>query len=60
MRRIITSSTLETHAIKMAMFENFQPEDLLVLLKNFNISIDGTGNITISGRINYLHMILCG
>ena len=44
----------------MNTFDDGQPEELLALLKNFNIEIDGTVTTTPKGRINYLCTILRG
>ena len=44
----------------MNTFDDGQPEEFLSLLRNFNIVIDGTGNTTPSGRINYLRTMLSG
>ena len=44
----------------MATFENERPEDSLPLFKNFRIAIDRTGTKDISGRNNYIHMIIHG
>ena len=31
-----------------------------MLLKNLNTAVDGTGTVTVAGKINYLCKILCG
>ena len=46
--------------MKIAMFENGKPEELLALMKKFNTTIDRTGAIYVSGRIKYLHTMLHG
>lgn len=50
----------ETCKINKSTFDYGQPEELLVLLRNFQIEIDGTGTTTASGRINYLHTMIRG
>ena len=42
----------------MAVFENGKAEDLLAFLKNFKKEIDGTVNMSVIGRIEYLCMLL--
>ena len=42
----------------MKIFQKFQPEYLIALLKDFKKAIDGTGTTTVSGRINYVCTIL--
>ena len=44
----------------MKIFEDFQLEELIALLKNFKKAIDRTGTTTVSGWINYLCTMLCG
>ena len=55
-----SQATRETYKTKMYNFDDGQPEELLVLLRNFKITMDGTGMTSPSGRINYLYMMLCG
>ena len=50
----------ETYDIKIATFENSQPEELLALMKNLKSAVDGTGTTLASGRINYLRTLLHG
>ena len=48
--------------MNMFTFDGVQPEELLALLRNFKIAIDGIGTTTPTGRINYLLTIVgdCG
>ena len=48
----------DTYKLKMNIFENVQPEELLALLKNFNNSIDGNDNTIIYWHHNFLRMML--
>ena len=50
----------ETYNINMSTFKDVQPEEFLVLLKNFRIAIYGTGTTSPLGKINYLHTMLSG
>ena len=60
MQRNSSSAASETYNINMTTFNDSKPEEFLALLKNFKIVIYGTGTTTLSGRINYLLIILCG
>ena len=55
-----SQAALETYKINISTFNDGQPEELLALLRNCNIAIDGTGTTTASGRINYLSTMLRG
>ena len=59
-RRNPVSAASENYKLKMATFDNGQPEKFLVLTRNSNIEINGTGTIPVAGQINYLHMMLPG
>ena len=50
----------ETYELKIVTFEHGQPEEFLQLMKNFKRAVDGTGNTTAAGKINYLHTLLNG
>ena len=56
----MSSTTSENYKSKISVFETCRPEELLFSLKNFNNAIDGTGNNSTQGKINYLGTILCG
>ena len=60
MRRNPTSETSETYNTNMSTFKDGQPEYLLALLRNFNITIDGTGKKSLLGRNTYLRTMLLG
>ena len=51
---------METYKINISTFKDDQPEELLALLRNCKIAIDGTGTATASDRINYLRTMLRG
>ena len=57
-RRNQVSSMSKTYKLKMAVFKNDQPEELLGFLNNFNNSIDVNVDATVAGWINYLCTIL--
>ena len=59
-RRNLDSSTYDTYKLKMATFENYQPEELFTLLNNYKIEINGTGTTSVSGLIKYILLMLLG
>ena len=60
MRRKLTSAMSETHNLNLSMFEDVQPEEFIVLLKNLRTVIVETSTMSQLGRINYLHKMLLG
>ena len=54
------SSTLENNELKMVIFKNFQPDEILVVLKNPKRAIDGTRATIIVWWVNYLCTMLHG
>ena len=54
------SAALEMFKLKMATFENGQPEDFLRFIDNFKTGIYGISTITIAGWINFLLKMLRG
>ena len=60
MRRDPSNADSETYELKIALFENGQPEGILALMKNFKSEIDRTGNTSAAGKINYIRTLLYG
>ena len=58
MRRNPSQATSEKYNMNMSTFDNGQPEEFLVLLRNFKIAIDRTSMTMPTGRINYLCTML--
>ena len=52
------AATSETYKLKMATFENGQPEYFLMLLKNVKTAIDRTQTSLDVERINHLRTML--
>ena len=52
------SSVLEMNEVKMITLENGQPEDFLILLRNFKTMINGIGTTTNAVHINDLCTML--
>ena len=55
-----SQSTSETCKMSMSNFDDSQPEELITLLRNFRITIDGTVMTSPSGWNNYLRKMLRG
>ena len=60
MRRNLSDANLETHKLKIATFENSQPEEFLALVNNFKTTVDVTGTMSAAGTINYIRTLLSG
>ena len=60
MRINLATATSETYNINMSTFEDSQPEEFLVILKNFSIPIDATVSTSALERINYICTMLRG
>ena len=60
MRRNPSLAASKTYNINMNMFDDVQPGELLLLLKNLRIAIDGTRTTTAYGQINYRSTMLRG
>ena len=46
--------------LKMALFDNRDPEWLFFSLRNFNMAIDVSGTIVANAELQYLCALLCG
>ena len=55
-----TLATSVIYNINVSIFKDVQPEEFLTLLKNFTITIDGTGTVSRLGKIHFLCVILHG
>ena len=58
MRRNLSAPDSETYKLKIATFENVQPEEFLVTMKNLKTTIEKKGNKLVAGRINYIRTML--
>ena len=52
--RNLSDANLEMYEPKISIFEHVQPEELLILRKNFKNAVDGTETNLATGKINYL------
>ena len=60
MQRKPTLAMPEKYNINMSTFEYGQPEELLAIIKNLKIEIDGIGTTSPSVRINYMCTMIRG
>ena len=44
----------------MALFDNSNPEEILLFVLNFKMTIEDLGMLTASAKLQYLCMLLCG
>ena len=60
MRQDPASDTFKTYNIKAQTFKHFKPEDFLQMMKDFKTATDRTKTTSSTGKIQFLHTILCG
>ena len=44
----------------MALFENGDPEEFLLFVRNFQMTLKASGTLTASAKIQYIHTLLRG
>ena len=44
----------------MALFDNSDPEDFLLFVRNFQMTFEAPGTLATSANICYIHTLLCG
>ena len=60
LRRDPTSSTSDLYAFKISLFDHVDPEEFLLFIRNFNITLSETGTLDIDTNIQYLCTLVCG
>ena len=60
LRRDTTSSTLDLYELKTYFFDHDNPEEFLLLIRNFNMNIAAIGTLETDAKIQYLCMIVRG
>ena len=60
LRRYPTSSTPDLYQFKMSLFENFDPEEFLLFVRNFNMILAASGTLEAGVKYKYLHTIVRG
>ena len=54
------SSKSDLYEFKMALFDNVDPEEFFLFIRNFNITLKVSGALVVSTKIQYLHKMVCG
>ena len=57
MRGDPTSEKSNLYELKMAFFDKGEPEDLLLVIRNFNITLKASGTLKSGTNIQYLHTL---
>ena len=55
-----TSQKSDLYEFKMTLFDNGDPEELLLLIINFNMTLEASGTLVASAKIQYLFMLVHG
>ena len=55
-----TSQKFDIHELKMALFDNGEPEEFLLFIRNFNMTVEASGMIVAIAKIQLLCTILRG
>ena len=58
--RVPTSQKSDLYEFKMTLFDNGDPEELLLLIINFNMTLEASGTLVASANIQYLFMLVHG
>ena len=58
MRRYPTSITSELYEFRMSLFDHGKPEELLLFLRNFQMTLADTGMLETEANIQYLHTLV--
>ena len=60
LRRGPTSEKLDLYEFKMALFDNGEPDDILLFIFNFNLTLEVSGMFKYGAKIQYLRMLVHG
>ena len=55
-----TSQKLDLHELKMALFDNGEPEEFLLFVRNFNMTLEASGMLVAIANIQHLCTLLHG
>ena len=53
-------STSDPYDFKMSLFNNGDPEEFLLFVRNFNITLAASGTLEIGAKIQYIRTIVRG
>ena len=59
-RRYPMSQNSYLYEFKMALFDNGEPEEFLLLIMNFNLDPEAPVTLVASAKIQYLCRLVCG
>ena len=51
LRRDPTSQKLDPHELKTALFDNGKPEEFLLFIMNFNMTLEAPGTLLVGAKI---------
>ena len=54
----LTSEKLDMHEFKMTLFDNGNPEDLILVVQNFNMALKASGTLASNSKLHYFHTLL--
>ena len=54
------SENSELYEFKIALFDNVDQEQFLLIFRNFNVALEVAGKLKIIVKVQYLRMIVCG
>ena len=60
MRRDPTSEKSDLYRLKMTLFDNGDPEEFLLFIKNFNMTIEASGMLVARVKIQYFRTLVLG
>ena len=60
LRRDPTSSTLDLYYFKMSLFGHVNPEEFLLLVFNFKMTLAASGTLATDTKVQYLRMLVRG
>ena len=60
LHRYPTSEESDVYEFKMALFDNGYPEEFLLFMRNFKMTLEASGTLAASANLQYLRTILCG
>ena len=58
--RYPTSSVSDLCEFKMPFFDNGEPEEVLLFVRNFNITLAGAGTLETGAKVQYRHILVHG
>ena len=59
LHRDTTSENAYLYELKLALFDNSDSEEVLFLIRNFNMNIKASGTLLASSNIQYLRTLVC-